>query len=235
VINSNAITPIAEARAAGVGWYGTLQGNVSVPAGIYRDNAFVIQDETGGMYIYAGARALPPMGLGDVIRIKGTLKLYNGLLEIDPLESVEWIDYGTTPSPLITTTGNVGSTQGWLVQVLQGTGTWSGTPPAPGASDFSFTYNDGSGAVTVFVDKDTQIDMRGYTSPMFLRLTGFSGHYNSPQIMPRYQGDIIDLSAPTVTATNPADGAVDASSYRPITATFSKAMNREPPTRRRSH
>jgi hypothetical protein len=81
--------------------------------------------------------------------------------------------------------------------------------------------------VTVFIDKDTQIDMRGYTSPMLMRLTGFSGNYNGAQIMPRYQGDIIDLSAPTVTTTNPADGAVDASPYRPITATFSKAMNPE--------
>jgi uncharacterized repeat protein (TIGR01451 family) len=128
VINSNAITPIAEARAAGVGWYGTLQGNVSVPAGIYRDNAFVIQDETGGMYIYAWARALPPMGLGDVIRIKA-LEALQRIAGIDRWKA--WNGSIMERRQPIITTGNVGNTRA-VVQVLR-TATWSILRPHRGS------------------------------------------------------------------------------------------------------
>lgn len=225
VINPTIITPIGTARTAGVGWTGTLRGNVTVPPGIYRTNAFVIQDDTGGMYIYTGSKSLPPMVLGDVVQVYGTLKDYNGLLEMDPTNSITWIDSGPVPAPAPTATGSVNSTQGKLIQI-SGTATWSTIPPAPGAGDWSgISINDGSGAVTVFVDKDTLIDMRGFTSPMPMQMTGFSGNYLGVQVMPRYQSDIIDLRPPTVSATNPANAASGVSPYLPLTATFSKAMN----------
>ncbi len=224
VTDPTVITPIADARAAGVGWTGTIQGNVTVPPGIYRGNAFVIQDATGGLYIYTGAKPLPPMALGDVVRVNGTIKDYNGLLEIDPLNSVNWIESGTPPAPLPTATNSVGPTQGMLI-VVEGTATWAATPPVPGASDFSITINDGSGPVTVFIDRDTLIDMRDYTSGMQMRVIGFSGNYFTAQVMPRYQSDIIDLRPPTVVTTTPTDGAVDVNLYYPQTATFNKPMD----------
>ncbi|MBN2147031.1 MAG: DUF11 domain-containing protein [Anaerolineales bacterium] len=223
VIDPYAATPIAVARAAGVGWTGSLRGNVTVPPDIFRSNVFVIQDDTGGMYIYDYLyRDLPPMDLGDDVLINGTIKDYNGLLEIDPLSTVTWIGPGTPPAPLITDTAHIASTQGWLIQVI-GTATWSGTPPAPG-TDWEFTINDGSGPVAVFVDKDTGIDMRGFSSGSLLRITGFSGNYYDAQLMPRFQIDIIDITPPAVNATYPLNGATDVSLYYPLTATFTKPM-----------
>jgi uncharacterized protein YdeI (BOF family) len=66
--------------------------------------------------------------------------------------------------------------------------------------------------------------MTGFTSPMLMRVTGFSGAYNTAQIQPRYQSDVVDLRAPAVTATNPADLSTGASPYFPVTATFNKGM-----------
>lgn len=220
----DAITPIATARAAGAGWTGTIQGNVTVPPGIYRGNAFVIQDATGGMYMYTGNLSLPAMDLGDLVTVKGTLKLYNGLLEVDPTTSVTRVGTGTAPSPEVVETGSVATTQGKLIQV-EGTATF-GTAPTPGAADLPVTLNDGSGDVTVFVDKDTFIDMRGFVSGQQIRVIGFSGaHTTGTQVMPRYQTDIIDLRPPTVTGTVPLDGATDVSLYKPISATFSRDMD----------
>jgi len=220
------VTPIAVARAAGAGWNGSIQGKVTVPPGIYRGNAFVIQDDTGGLYIYTGGTTLPAISLGDTVRVTGTLKLYNGLLEIDPMTGIANLGSGTPPDPLSLTTGAVAANEGWLVRVT-GAATWSGTPPAPGASDFTVTsINDGSGGVQVFVDKDTAIDLRGYTSGQQLTIIGFVGNYNGTrQVMPRYQSDIWDMLPPQVTATYPAADASDVYPYFPITATFSKALD----------
>jgi uncharacterized repeat protein (TIGR01451 family) len=223
-----AITPIGTARAAGQGWYGTLQGNVTVPLGIFSSTyqSFVIQDDTGGIYIYAPyGKSLPPMVLGDVIQVYGKIKNYSGMLEIDPLYTATWIDSGTVPAPLATATSAVNGTQGKLIQIT-GTASWSEDPPDPGDDDWSFSLNDGSGAVTVFVDKDTNIDMLSYTSPMSMTVIGFSStYYSTPEVLPRYQSDIIDLSAPAVTATDPANSATGANLYHPVMATFNKAMN----------
>ncbi|MBN2392422.1 MAG: DUF11 domain-containing protein [Anaerolineae bacterium] len=219
------VTPIAVVRAAGDGWVGSIQGKVTVPPGIYRGNAFVIQDNTGGLYIYTGGTTLPAIALGDTVRITGTLDLYSGLLELVSITGIANLGSGTPPDPMILTTGAVATNEGWLVQVT-GTATWSGTPPAPGGSNFQLDINDGSGSVQVFVDLDTGIDLHDYTTGQELTIIGFVGNYEgTQQIMPRYQSDIWDMLPPEVTTTYPAADATDVYPYFPITATFSKALN----------
>ncbi len=221
------LVPIAQARANGAGWRGRMLGHVTVKPGMYAGNIFAIQDDTGGMYVYAGSTPLPTMELGDVVEITGTLKLYNGLLEVDPLEGVYVHTAGSVPAPLPTTTGGLGATQGWLVEVT-GVATWSTTPPAPGASNWTFVINDGTGPVNVFVDKDTQIDMRAYVSPTVLTIRGFSGNYNAPQLMPRMQADVMaDTVAPQVVGVAPLPGATDVPLSAVVQATFSEGM--QPP------
>jgi len=189
------LTPIGTARQNGDGWTGGVQGNVTVVPGIIRTDTFAIQDATGGIYVFVASStgvSIPPMALGDVVQVSGTLKLYNGLLEFDPVSAIVNIGPGAVPAPTVVSTSvtSVDPTQGLLIQV-SGTASWATTPPAPGASDWSFTIDDGSGSVTVFVDKDTHIDMRSYTSPTPMTLIGFSGTYKAPQIMPRNQTDVI--------------------------------------------
>ena len=216
--------PIGVARAAGPLWIGTIEGNVTLLPGLLGPKSFSIQDSTGGMYVYPSSTAtLPPMALGDVVRVKGTIKNYNTLLEIDPVASVTWISSGTVPDPLPVATNAVGPTQGKLI-VVQGTINFTTTPPAPG-TNFTFTINDGSGPVPVYVYKLTGIDMRSYTSGQQLRIIGISSAYNTPQIQPRVQADIIDLSAPVVSGTIPSSDAVGVSPHRPISATFNKPMD----------
>ncbi len=219
------ITPIGEARAAGAGWSGTLRGTVTVPTGVYRNNAFVIQDNTGGMYIYAGSTSLPAIALGDVVQVTGTLKLYNGLLEMDPLTGISKHGTAPVPDPMVVGTGAVAATQGWLIRV-SGIATFSTNPPTPGASDWSFYLDDGSGAVKIFVDKDTRIDMRDYKTGDVLTIIGFSGNYNGAQVMPRYQTDVLiyDPNPPQVESTVPPADATEVSPYDPISATFNEVL-----------
>ncbi len=140
VLASGGITPIAVARAVGAGWSGSLQGKVTVPPGIYRGNAFVIQDDTGGLYIYTGSFTLPQIALGDTVRVTGTLTLYSGQLQMDPMTGIANLGSGTPPDPRSLTTGAVAANEGWLARVT-GTATWTGTPPVPGVSNFTINAN----------------------------------------------------------------------------------------------
>lgn len=226
------ITPIGTARAAGAGWTGTIQGNVVVPPGVYGPYYFVIQDATGGIYMYVqvGGPSLPPMALGDLVQVDGTTSLFNGMLELSPVTAISNLGPGSVPAPKVITTSSaiVGANEGWFVEV-SGVATWTTPPPAPnGSTNWTFNINDGSGSVQVFVDKDTRIDMTGYVSPTQMTVRGYSGRYlTSPQIMPRYASDIMvpDTTPPQVTATVPVSNATGVSPYLPIKATFNEALD----------
>ena len=221
----SAVTPIAVARAAGAGWTGTLQGNVTLLPGLFATKSIAIQDATGGMYIYpASSFSLPALALGDVVQVSGTIKNWNGLLEIDPVTSVTWVSTGTVPAPLVVATGSVAPTQGLLIQV-EGTLDLPTTPPAPG-TNYTFHVDDGSGELTGYAYKLTNIDMRGFEDGQQIRIIGISQAYNNnPQLQPRTQADLIDLRAPVVLSTVPANAATAVSPYAPLSATFNKAIH----------
>ena len=84
------ITPIATARAAGPGWTGGIEGNVVVPPGVYGPYYFVIQDATGGMYMYvqAGGPSIPTMALGDVVQVTGTLPCSITCWRLSPVTAI---------------------------------------------------------------------------------------------------------------------------------------------------
>ena len=222
------ITPIGTARAAGLGWTGTIQGNVTVPPGVYGPYYFAIQDATGGIYMYVqyGGPSIPAMSLGDLVQVDGTTSLYYGLLELSPVTAITNMGAGTPPAPQLTTTGSVTSTQGLLIQVA-GMASWSTTPPAPGASNWSFNIDDGSGSVQVYVDLDTHIDMTAFTSPTPMTVTGFSSDHNGAEVMPRYQSDIVvpDSTPPVVSSTLPVSNATGVSLYQPVAATFNESLD----------
>src|SRR5207247_901102 len=100
--------------------------------------------------------------------------------------------------------------------------------------DYSFTINDGSGPATIFVDKDTLIDVRQYSTGQDLVIIGFSGQFDpSPpytegyQVMPRRQSDIFipDVTPPHVGDTEPIPGATNVSLYANVSAQFSEPMD----------
>lgn len=225
VLDPSLVTPIATARAVGDGWIGTVRGNVTVPRGMISSStsrSFNIQDSTGGIYVYPSSSS-PTIALGDLVEVSGTIDNYNGLLEISPVTSVIRLGPGVPPAAVITDTAAVGSNQGKLVQVT-GTATWSGSPPTPGASNFSLTITDDSGPIVVYVYKTTGIDMRSFASGDTIQITGLSYNFNgTPQIIPRYQSDIVD-PPPAVKSTVPTDDAIGVSLYYPLSATFNKPM-----------
>ena len=128
---------------------------------------------------------------------------------MNPVDNITWIDTGTVPDPLVTPTGSLAPTQGKLVQI-QGTAL-----SMTGTTNKTILFNDGSGQTTVYIYGLTGIDTSSFTFPMPMRVTGMSGAYNTPQVNPRFQADIVDLRPPTVTGTNPANAATRRQSLPP--------------------
>jgi uncharacterized repeat protein (TIGR01451 family) len=163
------------------------------------------------------------MALGDLVMVRGTLKLYHDtLLEIDPMAVATWVGTGAVPTPVaVTTPTNLAPTQGQLVET---TGTF--VSASPSGSNTNLRLNTGAAEIQVYIYSTTKISLAGYAAGDLMKIIGISGsNYNTPQINPRSQSDIIDLRPPQVSSTTPTNGATGVSLYRPLTAVFNKNMD----------
>ncbi|MGZ5280983.1 MAG: hypothetical protein ACXWEY_01785, partial [Bacteroidia bacterium] len=89
-------TTVSQARSQSLGTKATVKGIAlnSSELGLIR----YIQDNTGAIAAYGNA--LSAVKTGDSVQVTGTLKDYNALLELDPLESVIIINTGNPlPAP----------------------------------------------------------------------------------------------------------------------------------------
>lgn len=100
---------IAEVRAQATGSAVYTQGTVTSCVG----TTAYIQDADAAICVYGTA-----LTVGDNIKVKGTLKDYNGLLEITSPE-VEVVSSGNTVNPTVMTIAeiNASANQGWLVKI----------------------------------------------------------------------------------------------------------------------
>ena len=105
---------IASARALGIGANVTITGVVTNGSelGVIR----YIEDNTGGMALYS--TSLSSLQRGDEVTVSGPLKDYNGLLEMDPVNSNTTNTTGNTLSPQIVTPIEIGEvTESELIQI----------------------------------------------------------------------------------------------------------------------
>lgn len=189
------ITPLARARAAGAGADVLVDGVVSVPPGVF-DGGFAIQDRTGGIWVL-------PMGdpvllrLGQRVRIRGTLDNPNNQLAIVP-SALQLFDFSGAPSvlrdegapePRALQTGAVDEgEEGWLVRIR---GRVVTEPENDAPWGWKVMVDDGSGAVMVFIDAETDVRPEGFRPGTQVDVTGFAGQYDEHyEVVPRTQDDV---------------------------------------------
>ena len=178
----------------------TIKGLATVATGTFStvDNDVFVQDATGGVNVYKRTTQTPSVHVGDSLSVTGYVDQYYGLTRItSPTITIVTPSAGATVPRLVTTTeiATSGETyEGWLVTVhgcLITGGTWPGA-----GSDGSVTIDDGSGACTMFIDKDTNID--GTPEPDYrIDVVGVLTQYDSTlpytsgyRIVPRSTADI---------------------------------------------
>ena len=179
---------ILEARGKTIGTVVTVKGIVTNGAEWGPIRYF--QDNTAGIAAYGPL--VNTVSKGDSVTITGTLKTYNGLLELDPLTSVEIRSKGNPlPEPILLTQSQVGEAyEGRLVQIIK-----SSFPCDNFAAGKTYPLTNIDGSVNVFINK-SQTDMIGQPIPMGLvnvtavlsqyTFTGYLGY----QLLPRSLADI---------------------------------------------
>lgn len=179
--------PIVTARKQSIGDTVVVRGLVTVPSGRFRsssgDEGFAIQDQTAGIWISTNKNLR--LGLGQQVRVRGVLSRNAGKLQIVASESA------VTSLPgreLRVPTGAVGeSTLGYLV-TIEGTIHRVTRDDQYGHKVF---VDDGSGAVQVFLNASTDIDVARFRTGRTVRVTGFASQYETTyEIEPRSANDI---------------------------------------------
>lgn len=189
------ITPLARARAAGAGAHVLVDGIVSVPPGVF-DGGFAIQDRTAGIWVLPLADPVL-LRLGQRVRIRGTLDNPNNQLAIVPSAlqlfdirgAPESLPLEVAPEPRSVRTGAVDEEEeGWLVRIRGNVVT---EPEHDEPWGWKVMVDDGSGAVMVFIDAETDVRPDRFRPGAQVEVTGFAGQYDDHyEIVPRTQDDV---------------------------------------------
>ena len=189
------VTPLARARAAGPGTEVVVDGVVSVPPGVF-DGGFAIQDRTAGIWVLPLADPVL-LRLGQRVRIRGTLDNPNNQLALIP-STLQLFDFRgapagmaleTAPEPRGVRTGGVDeSEEGWLVRIR---GRVVTEPENDAPWGWKVMVDDGSGAVMVFIDAETDVRADQFVPGALVEVVGFAGQYDDHyEVIPRGHDDV---------------------------------------------
>ena len=179
----------------------TCEGTLFSTTGL----SFYVQDETAGINVYAYSSSSPgTITAGERWRITGEIMQYNGLVEISPSSSSDfvYIDTPGVPEPLLLglNQGVSEGVEGLLLALGNSTaGQWVTVANNPESAGGGYNFNvwNGQTAVAVRVNESTGINVSNITAGTRLFLIGIGGQYDSEppydsgyQLLPRYQSDL---------------------------------------------
>lgn len=189
------VTSIAEARTAAKGQPAKLQGIVTVVPNVFGSQFFYITGDGAGIQIYQSKKDFPPVGVGDLVEITGTISEASGIKRIN-VKNSEAVDILSLENSLEATPVNLDEihedTAGALVQVSGEITELKST----------FMYlDDGAGEVKVYFKKNTNIDKKLFKEGQKVMVTGVLEKTSSEwQIWPRSNEDIEPVVVPVSTS-----------------------------------
>ncbi len=225
-----AVTPltIAEARLLPDGTPTIIQGIVTATTWGTSGSSTqaAIQDDTGGMVIYAGGFDAG-LAVGDEVIVSGAIDIYGGLIEIAPSAptDIELLSSGNDLPEIQVLTRDEIATNGVTYESeyvrIDSVTIVSGTWPT-GTSSVNLTISDPSGTtLTMRIDGDT--DLHNYEAMLgYFNLTAIVGrYYENFQVFPRYYSDLEQIGDPTPLIT---DVSQDPASPTPLDEVTVSAM-----------
>ncbi len=192
--SSRPVISIKEARNKSVGSTVTVKGVVTIGAGILRTNFTdaYMQDESGyGINIYQPGGLDARIKRGNLVIITGTLKEYQGKLELEEKNVI--VLRGDQPIPAVRQISTFDASralyEGSFVQVK---GLISSISSSGGGT--TLYINDGSGEVGIRVWDTANLDLTDFQIGDYIIVRGVCSVYKgSGQILLGYQEDIIPV------------------------------------------
>jgi hypothetical protein len=186
-------TAIRLARTQPIGTVVTVEGVVTTPSGAFNssffDRGFAVQDRTGGLFV--SLQYDLQLRPGQKVRVTGAVGDSSGLLTLVPThpDEVTVLPGKGEVEPRELRTAKIGeASEGQLVQVA-GRITKAPEPDLP--YGYKLSVDDGSGAVSVYVNVETNIDAMAFSAGQQVRVVGFSSQYEDHyEIDPRFPRDV---------------------------------------------
>ena len=180
-----------------------VRGVITSPNFQTTNNSFYLWDGTAGTDIFMPGPPKFNWALGDSLVVTGFVNQYNGMTEIQALDSASWdsVGTGTVPDPTeITLAEYIANSEMYEGSVIKvkGLSLVGGSWPGAGAST-NLSLSDGVDTVVFRIDSDTDID--GQPEPTWPEdVVGIGSQFDSSvpyssgyQIFPRYYTDFIQL------------------------------------------
>jgi hypothetical protein len=186
-----------------VGTSVTVTGVVYGEIGLYNGGSLYLQcpGGSGGIVVYDTALA-GVYHVGDEISVTGTVSDYAGEVEISPTSANSLISSGNPVVPTIMSTGDLAAGSDLLGDFMEVTGTLG---LVSNGFNSTYTVDDGSGPVTVFVDGDTGIDtvsrMNNFVGDIVTVRGVSKSYYCVGELLPRSNADVILTAVPAPTMT----------------------------------
>ena len=210
IVCGSGLSTIAEARVLGLDQCVAVQGIVISPNFQSSSSEFAIQDNTGGLILFAPGLMLD-LTVGDEVHVMGVTDEYNGKFEIivESEDGVTNMGPGVLPAVQLITVSDLETNgeeyESELIQILS-VGIVTGDWPDEGSSSNLTVTDDGSAMTTMRIDSDTEID--GSPEPSWPQnVTGVAGQYDFSepfdsgyQLMPRFITDFENVSGPVAIA-----------------------------------
>jgi DNA/RNA endonuclease YhcR with UshA esterase domain len=186
---------------------------------------FYLEDDTGGVQVWVpGGEGTVDIAIGSLVRVFGNLQVYRGALEmvVNDLADVELLASSGDNQTMSPTTASIAeaaidpSLAGKLLQV-------SGMVARN--EEFTYSYEldliDETGQlITLYVDKQTNINVETIEDGQFYRATGILEIYDTlQQLYPRFQTDFERIYPPVLVLEMKAPVTIDTGEELRVTLT----------------
>uniref|UniRef100_UPI003F57EEF8 DUF5689 domain-containing protein n=1 Tax=Paenibacillus amylolyticus TaxID=1451 RepID=UPI003F57EEF8 len=180
---------VAEARTKAVGTTVTIEGVVTTEPGAFGGQAFYLQDETAGIYVFQHTSGFHA---GDKVKVTAATTIYNSEFELTDIVAIEKTGTASVPAP-IEVTAITDANQGQLVQLKNVTieNIISATPV--GSFEFDAVAADGT-STHIRVDTRTGVTETSfpYAAGDKIDITGISAIFKDVyQLKPRSLNDFV--------------------------------------------
>lgn len=180
---------VAEARTKAVGTTVTIEGVVTTEPGAFGGQAFYLQDETAGIYVFQHTSGFHA---GDKVKVTAATTIYNSEFELTDIVAIEKTGTASVPAP-IEVTAITDANQGQLVQLKDVTieNIISATPV--GSFEFDAVAADGT-STHIRVDTRTGVTETSfpYAAGDKIDITGVSAIFKDVyQLKPRSLNDFV--------------------------------------------
>jgi DNA/RNA endonuclease YhcR with UshA esterase domain len=188
-------TAAGDPNSAYFGQEVTIAGTVYVARGTYNFGTYYIQDDTGGVQLWATGDLYPDFIVGDVVEVTGTVDYHWGEIQIGvPNEETAMVllDHTAEPIPEEHPAANLPENFGLVGLFVAVTGEVVSVTDDGGDDQFELDAGGGT-SLLVFVDNDTGIDISGVNvGDIYQVLSPCTTFWGTIQLKPRIQSDLIE-------------------------------------------